>query len=196
MPNAHRIDCRLLPDCDLDLEQQFVRLARSARPGRFLAARAVSLMRRALHCAEQPTLVLDLSRSGRFRPLLAEHPRRVLVLPSEPPAAGSRTEARFGIGLGANAVDCIFCPQLFQGIRSAAQRQTMLRELQRVTRDTLITSLWLSGPAAASGGCCLPVFPEPHLTEAEIRQSGFRIMGRYNLVPFVPLWRIYVLRKS
>jgi ubiquinone/menaquinone biosynthesis C-methylase UbiE len=51
----------------------------------------------------------------------------------------------FAIGLDANAVDCIFCIRLLHHIEQPEHRLTILREFHRVSRDTVILSLWVDG---------------------------------------------------
>jgi len=118
--------------------------------------------RHALRLADDPGLVLDLPcGAGRFWPLLAEAPHRVILAAdnsadmlavaraSQPADVVARVRSfrtsAFAIDLGANAVDCIFCIRLLHHIQSAENRRVILREFHRVTRDTVILSLWVDG---------------------------------------------------
>ena len=49
------------------------------------------------------------------------------------------------IELGENSVDSIFCMRLLQQVTATDRRMKFLRELHRITRDTLIISLWVDG---------------------------------------------------
>src|SRR3989344_4595606 len=51
----------------------------------------------------------------------------------------------FDIDLGVNAVDCIFCIRLLHHIESSEHRLAILREFHRVSRDSVILSLWVDG---------------------------------------------------
>ncbi len=51
----------------------------------------------------------------------------------------------FDIDLPDNAVDSIFCMRLLHHIGDPAHRLAILREFQRVTRDSVIISLWVDG---------------------------------------------------
>ncbi|MDZ3995615.1 hypothetical protein PspTeo4_43632 [Pseudomonas sp. Teo4] len=120
------------------------------------------LARRALALAGEPGLVLDLPcGAGRFWPLLAEKPNRVIIgadnseamietaCASQSPEVVARVRplqtSAFAIDLPDNSVDSIFCMRLFHHIGEAAHRKTILSEFQRVSRDSVILSLWVDG---------------------------------------------------
>jgi len=120
------------------------------------------LARRALALAGEPGLVLDLPcGAGRFWPLLAEKPNRVIIgadnseamietaCAAQPPEVVARVRplqtSAFAIDLPDNAVDSIFCMRLFHHIGESAHRKTILSEFQRVSRDSVILSLWVDG---------------------------------------------------
>lgn len=174
------------------------------------------LVRRALIQAGEPNLVLDLPcGDGRFWPVLAEHGNRVILaadhsadllaqgLASQPAEVVARIRQHFqtpdlAIDLHDNSVDSIFCMRLLQRFVDREQRLAMLRELHRVTRDTLIVSLWVDGnyqawrrqrwrPGFVSGRKAI---------EAEFRQVGFAILGHHNFLPGCAMHRVYVLRKE
>lgn len=115
-------------------------------------------MRQALEVAGEPGLVLDLAcGSGCFWPVLAEHVNRVILasdnsqamldhaLTHHPASLLKRVKtfqgSAFSIGLSANAVDCIFCLELFRHVPSSEGRLALLREFHRVSRDTVIVSV-------------------------------------------------------
>lgn len=186
------------------------------------------LARRALALAGEPGLVLDLpSGAGRFWPLLAEKANRVIIgadnsaamlqtaCRSQPPEVVKRVRplqtSAFAIDLPDNAVDSIFCMRLFHHIGEAAHRKTILSEFQRVSRDSVIVSLWVDGNIKAwrrkklearrnsdqADGSYQNRFVLPAATvEEEFKAAGFRIQERLDFLPFYAMWRVYVLRKG
>ena len=180
--------------------------------------------RHALRLADDPGLVLDLPcGAGRFWPLLAEAPHRVILAAdnsadmlavaraSQPADVVARVRSfrtsAFAIDLGANAVDCIFCIRLLHHIQSAENRRVILREFHRVTRDTVILSLWVDGNYKAWKRARLEqrrrrksvanrfVIPAV-VAESEFRDAGFRVLGHYDFLPRYAMWRVYVLRRT
>ncbi|WP_375738562.1 class I SAM-dependent methyltransferase [Pseudomonas boanensis] len=183
---------------------------------------------RALKVAGQPNLILDLPcGDGRFWPLLAEHPNRLILAGDQnaewlaashanhSPDVARRVRTfqatPFAIELGENAVDCIFCMRYLQRVETADQRLELLREFHRVTRDTLIVSLWVDGnfkawrrmrlerrrAAMSEGSPRQGRFVVARETiEAEFRSVGFHILSRQDLLPGYAMWRVYVLRKE
>lgn len=186
--------------------------------------REAQLVRQSLHSAGEPGLVLDLPcGGGRFWPVLAERANRVIL-------AGDRNAEQLGqamsghaptlasrvtpleawvdaITLGNNAVDCIFCMRLFHRVADAEQRLSILREFFRVSRDTVIISLWVDGNYRAwrrrrteqqrPGPERQNRFVVPRAQiEAEFRQAGFEIVDHHDLIPGYAMWRTYVLSKG
>ena len=173
-------------------------------------------------------MVLDLPcGAGRFWPLLAEKPNRVIIgadnseamietaCAAQPPEVVARVRplqtSAFAIDLPDNAVDSIFCMRLFHHIGEAAHRKTILSEFQRVSRDSVILSLWVDGnfkawrrkkleqrrSAKAEQDNYQNRFVLPAETvEEEFRAAGFRIQERLDFLPFYAMWRVYVLRKG
>ena len=186
------------------------------------------LARGALAMAGEPGLVLDLPcGAGRFWPLLAEKPNRVIIgadnseamietaCAAQPPEVVARVRplqtSAFAIDLPDNSVDSIFCMRLFHHIGEAAHRKTILSEFQRVSRDSVILSLWVDGnfkawrrkkleqrrSAKAEQDNYQNRFVLPAETvEEEFRAAGFRIQERLDFLPFYAMWRVYVLRKG
>lgn len=186
------------------------------------------LARRALALAGEPGLVLDLPcGAGRFWPLLAEKPNRVIIgtdnseamietaCKAQPPEVVARVRplqtSAFDIDLPDNAVDSIFCMRLFHHIGEAAHRKRILSEFQRVSRDSVILSLWVDGnfkawrrkkleqrrSAKAEQDSYQNRFVLPAETvEEEFKAAGFRIQERLDFLPFYAMWRVYVLRKG
>lgn len=161
--------------------------------------RDARMVRRALKIAGEPGLVLDLAcGAGRFWPVLAEYGNRVVLASDNSQAmldhASSHHPAAllkriktfqgsaFSIELSPNAVDCIFCLELFRHVPTAQGRLALLAQFHRVTRDTVIVSVNSDGSH------------HPQVEE-EFRQSGFKILNFQEFLPGSALWRVYVLRK-
>lgn len=185
------------------------------------------LARRALQRAGEPGLVLDLPcGAGRFWPLLAEKANRVIIgadnsahmlsmaCAGQPAEVVRRVKplqtSAFAIDLPESAVDSIFCMRLLHHIGKAGDRQTLLREFHRVTRDSVIISLWVDGNFKAWKRRRLErrrqaegkvgnyqnrfVVPQAQI-EREFAAAGFRIDSHYDFLPGYAMWRVYVLRK-
>lgn len=186
------------------------------------------LARKALHAAGEPGLVLDLPcGAGRFWPLLAEKSSRVIIgaddsvamvetaCQSQPAEVVKRVRplqtSAFAIDLPDGAVDNIFCMRLMHHIGDPAHRMSILREFYRVTRDTVILSLWVDGNFKAwkrkqaelrrphergddgyQNRFVLPV----KTVEAEFAQAGFIIQEHLDFIPLYAMWRVYILRKE
>jgi ubiquinone/menaquinone biosynthesis C-methylase UbiE len=185
--------------------------------GRLALWREERLVRNALKVAGEPGLILDVACGvGRFWPVLAEHANRVILAtdPSQDILDHARTHhpqsllkrvktfqsSAFSIGLSENAVDCIFCMQLFQHLHNPEHRLAMLGEFYRVSRDTVIVAVRLDGlfKGAHSGGEGVPARPLPSKTEleSEFRQAGFRLLSHQDFFPGCARMRIYVLGKT
>ena len=147
---------------DREHAQQYLHKHQDGLARRLSHWRDVQLARRALKRAGEPNLVLDLpSGAGRFWSLLAEQPNRVILaadnsrdmlaiaMAGQPEDVVARVKtfqtSAFAIDLTENAVDSIFCMRLLHHIADPEHRLAMLREFHRVTRDTLIVSLWVDG---------------------------------------------------
>lgn len=191
-------------------------------------SRDVQLARKALELAGDPGLVLDLPcGAGRFWPVLAEKVNRVIIgadnsadmvataCKMQPEAIVKRVRvmqtSAFEIELPDNAVDSIFSMRLLHHIGDAGHRLAMLREFHRVSRDSVILSLWVDGnfkawkrkrserrrqrrgePEKYQNRFVLPV----ETVEAEFAEAGFRIQERLDFLPLYAMWRVYVLRKE
>jgi len=189
---------------------------------RLALAREKQWVRQALKLAGEPGLVLDLPcGAGRFWPVLAERGNRV-ILAADPSQEmlehcvvhhGDDVLSRirtfqssvFAIGLPENAVDCIFCMQLFQHVSDRQHRMAMLREFHRVSRDTVILSLCMDGKLMAwrhrrqaqtdSQDPPRVLFSKAQI-EGEFREAGFEILGHRDFLPGYAPRRLYVLRKN
>jgi len=115
----------------------------------------------------------------------------------------------FAIDLDADAVDCIFCIRLLHHFKDNMYRLAVLREFPRVTRDTLVVSLWVDGNykalrrkrlalhRAAQGEVGKNRFLVARKQiEAEFKQAGFCIIKALDFLPGYSQWCTYVLRKE
>ncbi len=116
----------------------------------------------------------------------------------------------FDIDLPDNAVDSIFCMRLLHHIGDASHRMALLREFHRVSRDSVIVSLWVDGnfkawkrkrlererssPAKQVGYQNRFVLPAATV-EAEFKKAGFAVQAHLDFIPLYAMWRVYVLRK-
>jgi SAM-dependent methyltransferase len=213
---------------DREHAQQYLHKHQDGVARRLSHWRDVQLARRALKQAGEPNLVLDLpSGAGRFWPLLAERPNRVILaadnsrdmlaiaMAGQPEDVVARVKtfqtSAFAIDLTNNAVDSIFCMRLLHHIAEPEHRLAMLREFHRVTRDTLIVSLWVDGNFKAWKRRRLEARRADEgrasenqnrfviarsVIEAEFKQVGFETLSNHDFLPGYAMWRVYVLRKS
>jgi len=213
---------------DQEHAQQYLHKHQDGVARRLSHWRDIQVARHALKLADEPNLVLDLPcGAGRFWPLLAEQPNRVIMaadnsaamLATARAAQPAEVVARvntfqtsaFAIDLGPNAVDCIFSIRLLHHIQHAEHRLAMLREFHRVSRDTVIVSLWVDGNykawkrrrleqrRAAEGQTAQNqnrFVVARAVIEGEFKQAGFQIIGFEDFLPGYAMWRTYVLRKQ
>ncbi|MBO3277658.1 class I SAM-dependent methyltransferase [Pseudomonas schmalbachii] len=186
--------------------------------------RDVQIARKALKLAGQPNLVLDLPcGAGRFWPMLAEMENRVIIgadnsadmlavaCAHQPAEVVKRVRplqtSAFAIDLSDNSVDSIFSMRLMHHIGKSEDRMTMLREFHRVTRDSVVLSLWVDGNLKSWKRKQLEAkrerrgyqnrFVTPARTiEAEFRQAGFVVQDHIDFCPLLHMWRVYILRKE
>lgn len=224
---SKRIELEFSRKYDRDHAQQYLQKHQDNTARRLSHWRDEQLARKALHMAGDPGLVLDLPcGAGRFWPLLGEKPNRVIIgadnsadmlktaCAAQPAEIVKRVRplhtSAFEIDLPDNAVDSIFCMRLMHHVGQAEHRLALLREFQRVTRDSVIVSLWVDGNFKAWKRKRLDRkrhaengqdsyqnrFVLPAATvEAEFEQAGFRIQERLDFLPFYAMWRVYLLRK-
>jgi ubiquinone/menaquinone biosynthesis C-methylase UbiE len=213
---------------DQEHAQQYFLKHRDGLARRLSHLRDEQLARKALSVAGEPGLVLDLPcGAGRFWPLLAEKPNRVIIgadnsadmietaCKSQSAEVVKRVRAlqtsAFEIDLPDNSVDSIFCMRLLNHIGDPQHRLAMLKEFYRVTRETVIISLWVDGNfkswkrkrqearrrARGDKGDYQNRFVIPRETaEREFKEAGFRIQERLDFIPLYAMWRVYVLRKD
>ncbi|QXI27415.1 class I SAM-dependent methyltransferase [Pseudomonas vanderleydeniana] len=207
--------------------QEYLRKHRNGMARRLSHLRDEQLARSALALAGEPGLVLDLPcGAGRFWPLLAEKPNRVIIgadnsaamleiaLRAQPAGVVSRVRplqtSAFDIDLPESSVDSIFCMRLLHHIGESAHRLALLKQFHRVTRDSVIVSLWVDGnfkawrrkrlerkrkamaePDSYQNRFVLPAAQ----VEEEFRQVGFRVQQHLDFFPLYAMWRVYILRK-
>jgi SAM-dependent methyltransferase len=174
------------------------------------------MVRRALKVAGEPGLILDVACGvGRFWSVLGERTNRVIL--AMDPSQGILEHARihhpqslmkrvktfqssaFNIGLSENAVDCIFCMQLFQHIACPELRLAMLGEFYRVSRDTVIVAVRVGGcfmgwRTDRRGPAAGPLASKAQV-EAEFKQVGLRVLSHRDFLPGCASRRVYVLGK-
>lgn len=196
----------------LDQEHAQVCCQPAPRRLRFTFWRDEHMVRNALKVAGEPGLVLDVAcGAGRFWPVLAEHANRVILAADPSPdmlehalthhggAVLKRVKtfpsSAFTIGLSANAVDCIFCLQLFRHVSASELRLALLREFHRVSRDTVIVSVQLETRLKIGQPPRGSLVGKADV-EAEFRQAGFSVLWHQDFLPGFALTRVYVLRKT
>ena len=228
MPKPSPIELDFSRKYDFDHAQQYLHKHQDGLSRRLSHWRDVQVARRALQMADEPNLVLDLPcGAGRFWPMLCEQPNRVIFAadnsadmiataraaqaPEVVARVNSFRTSAFDIDLGANAVDCIFCIRLLHHIESAEHRLAILREFHRVSRDTVIVSLWVDGNYKAWKRRRLEASRVAQgraaenqnrfvvarsAVEREFHHAGFSILGHLDFLPGYAMWRTYVLRKE
>lgn len=172
--------------------------------------------------------MLDLPcGAGRFWPLLAEKDNRVIIgadnsadmlavaCAGQPDGVVKRVRplqtSAFAIDLPDSSVDNIFCMRLLHHIGEADDRRVLLREFHRVTRDSVILSLWVDGNFKAwkrrrmearrvangeqTGYQNRFVLPA-ETVEREFRDAGFVVQKHLDFIPLYHMWRVYILRKG
>lgn len=184
--------------------------------------REVQMIRSALKTAGNPLSVLDLPcGAGRFWPLLSENKdRRIYAADNSAHMIDaamslqpiqitqniySFQSSAFDIQVENNAVDCILCIRLLHHIGEHEHRLALLREFYRVTRNTVIITLWVDGNYKAwrrrkseSTGSHTQnnrFLINRLLIEAEFKASGFDVLDYHDFFPKYAMWRTYVLKK-
>jgi ubiquinone/menaquinone biosynthesis C-methylase UbiE len=197
-------------------DREHAKVCLQAQPQGFVRRLALwrekRLVRRALKVAGEPGLVLDLAcGAGRFWPVLAEHGNRVILASDSsqdmlnhaqthhPASLLARIKlfqsSVFSIDISENAVDCIFCMQLFHHVRDSDHRLAILRELHRVSRDSLILSVPLGRGTEPVNDPQRIVVSRGEI-ETQFKQAGFSILKQYEVLPGFGMGSIYILRKD
>lgn len=187
---------------------------------RLTTLREIALARKALSIAGNPKTILDLPcGAGRFWKMLCENPNRSLLAAdnSEDMITVAKTMQHpditkkfktfktsvFDISLADNSVDHILCLRLFHHFTTPKDRIAALKELARVTKNSITISLWVDGnwqgnrkmakkPKGKNGYTNRIVIPQT-IIEKEIVQAGFKIKKHLDLLPGISMWRYYIL---
>ncbi|MDR0378612.1 MAG: class I SAM-dependent methyltransferase [Candidatus Accumulibacter sp.] len=224
MPSKIPVELEFSRKYDVRHAEDYCRKHRTGWARRLSHWREEWIARKALRRAGDPVWVLDLPcGAGRFWPMLLEKPERVLLAADNSPGmlatarhaqAQALTRTRifrtsaFAVDLDDESVDCVFCMRLLHHIGDAAHRFAMLREFHRVTRETLVISLWVDGNYKSWRRKRLEArrrrepddyqnrfVIERATIESEFRQAGFDPAGCFDFLPGYAMWRVYVLRK-
>ncbi len=182
------------------------------------------IARKALRIAGNPREVLDAPcGTGRFWDVLAEDPDRVIHasdynqsmidtgMANRPKEITSRIRSfqgsAFNLPVPDNFVDSIFSIRFVHHMGESEDRLRLFKEFHRVSRDTVILSMWVDGNIKAmarkslekkrSGRAYQNRFVIPAaVIEEEFAQSGFSIEARLDFLKYYHMWRTYVLRKT
>ena len=182
------------------------------------------IARKALKLADNTDSVLDMPcGTGRFWRLLSEDKARTIhavdysqnMIDIGLQHRDSQTVKRinafqgsaFNLPVDDGFVDTVFCIRLLHHIGNPQDRLEILQELARVTRGTVIISLWVDGNYKSWKRKRLEakrtkrtyqnrfVIPGKQL-EQEFKQAGFSVKARLDFLPFISMWRTYVLEKE
>jgi ubiquinone/menaquinone biosynthesis C-methylase UbiE len=188
---------------------------------RWASQQEVRMARRSLELAGNPRSVLDIPcGTGRFWPMLAADPERVLLaadssqamidtaLRLQPAVVTERfrtlqTDA-FAIDLPDDAVENVFCMRLVHHLHEPEARIRLYRELARVSSRTVCVSLRVSGNFSAwrrhrrhralSKTEINRNVLTPTQAAGELAQAGLQVVGYVDLLPYYSMWRSYVAR--
>jgi SAM-dependent methyltransferase len=211
---------------DLDHSQNYRQKHQDGLSRRLSNWRDGQLARRALLLAGEPQTVLDLPcGAGRFWEILSEAPNRVLYAADNSPhmiQVAQQSQPRdivknvrafqtsaFDIDMPDASVDSIFCMRLFHHIYESKHRLEILNEFHRVSRDSVILSLWVDGNLKAwkrkrlerkrarkdSQSNKNRFVLKQSQVEREFEQAGFRVEAKLDFLPYYAMWRVYVLKK-
>lgn len=179
------------------------------------------ICRKALNIAGNPASVLDMPcGTGRFWDLLAEDPNRQLyasdfsqdmidtALQHRHSSVVSRFNtfqaSAFDLPVDDNFVESVFCIRLIHHMGASDDRVKLLKELARVTSDTVIISLWVDGNIKAWRRRRLEQKRGHHdyqnrfvinrkLFEQEVGAAGLKVKAKLDFIPGYAMWRTYVL---
>lgn len=181
------------------------------------------IARKALQIAGNPKSVLDTPcGTGRFWDVLAEDGKRVIhasdynqsmidtAMLNRPKAVTSRVNvfqaSAFDLPVPNRFVDNIFCMRFMHHLGEPADRMRLLKEFHRVTKDTVIISLWVDGNIKAKRRLALDQTRQPRdyqnrfvipaeTIENEFSDNGFEVIEKLDFLKHYHMWRTYVLRK-
>lgn len=182
------------------------------------------IARKALKIAGNPTSVLDVPcGTGRFWDVLTQNPKRhVYASDNSQKMIDIGLQYRekqltkkihtfkasaFSLPLSDGYVDNIFCIRLLHHIGSSDDRLKLLKEFHRVSKSTVIVSLWVDGNVKAWKRKKLEsnrtkrhyqnrfVIPQRTI-EKEFNEAGFNIKAYLDFIPKYAMWRTYILDKN
>ncbi len=181
------------------------------------------IARKALQLAGNPQSVLDTPcGTGRFWDVLTEDPNREIHasdfnqsmmdvgMLNRPLAITKRINlfkaSAFDLPVTNQFVDSIFCMRFMHHLGEAADRARLLKEFHRVTKDTVIISLWVDGNLKANRRAQLEKIRPPkdyqnrfvipaQTIEAEFHANGFAVVDKLDFIKYYHMWRTYILRK-
>ena len=182
------------------------------------------IARTALKIAGNPTSVLDVPcGTGRFWDVLTENPKRhVYASDNSQKMIDIGLQYRekqlikkihtfkasaFSLPLSDGYVDNIFCIRLLHHIGYSEDRLKLLKEFHRVSKSTVIISLWVDGNVKAWKRKKLEsnrtkrhyqnrfVIPQRTI-EKEFNEGGFTIKAYLDFIPKYAMWRTYILEKK
>ena len=182
------------------------------------------IARKALKIAGNPTSVLDVPcGTGRFWDVLTENPKRhVYACDNSQKMIDIGLQYRekklikkihtfkasaFSLPLSDGYVDNIFCIRLLHHIGYSEDRLKLLKEFHRVSKSTVIVSLWVDGNVKAWKRKKLEsnrtkrhyqnrfVIPQRTI-EKEFNEAGFNIKAYLDFIPKYAMWRTYILDKN
>ena len=118
----------------------------------------------------------------------------------------------FDIDLPDAGVDAVFCMRLLHHIAAEDDRLAILREFHRVCREAVCLSIWVDGNLQAKRRKKLEqrrqaeksaskkfknrILLTKEQAENEYHRAGFKVLGHFDLLPKVSMWRLYVLKKT
>ncbi len=186
--------------------------------------REQKIAEKALKIAGNPYSVLDIPcGAGRFWPLLSGMPDRIvyasdyslsMIMVAKELRNSHMVDrmpcfqaSAFSISLKSDSVDSIFCMRLLHHIVDREHRMALLKEFNRVTRDTVCISLWVDRNYKACRRKRLEAgrnrqgyrnrfVANSRVIESEFFETGFEIIGQVDFARYYSMWRIYVLRKK
>ena len=193
---------------------------------RFSNWREQGMTQKALDYVGKSRTILDLPcGAGRFWPLLTKNRARTIIaadssidmlrVASEHCSQTIQSQiellhtSAYNINLADNSVDTIFCMRLLHHIGDAQKRRRILAEFYRVTRKSVLISLWIDGNFKARRRRNRDQIREDkrpkHLhnrflfkkeeIEQEFYNAGFSVSKHYDFLRYYSMWRLYVLQK-
>jgi hypothetical protein len=109
----------------------------------------------------------------------------------------------FSAAIESAAVDCVVCMRFLHHLALEEDRRRVLTEMHRIARRYVVLSLWVDGnlqarrrpPSRPVAGFGRRGWVSRERLEAELADSGFRVLRHYDVAPWWSMWRFYVLEK-